>query len=42
MTGQIIMMAELRYWNVPLQEAYATAEIALKRNLDLRKSGRPP
>ena len=36
-TGQIILLPELRYWNVPLQEAYATAEVALKRSLELRR-----
>lgn len=39
-SGQIIMMADLRYWNVELQEAYASADIGLKRYLDLRQKGR--
>ena len=40
-TGQIIMVADLRYWNVELQEAYASAEISLKRYLEHRKMARP-
>ncbi len=36
-TGQTIALDELRYWNVDRQEAYASAEISLKRYLDLRK-----
>ena len=39
-TGQVIVMSELRYWNVQLQEPYASAEIALRRHLELRKAGR--
>ena len=39
-SGQIIMMADLRYWNVQLQEPYTSADISLKRYLELRKSGR--
>lgn len=39
-SGQIIMMSDLRYWNVQLQEPYASAEISLKRTLELRKAGR--
>ncbi len=30
-TGHRIPLAQLRYWSVPKQEAYATPEIALKR-----------
>ena len=37
-TGQPIDLPELRYWSVPYQEAYASAEISLKRTLD-RKAG---
>ncbi len=33
-TGQTIDLPELRYWSVPLQEAYASPEAALKRTLD--------
>ena len=39
-TGQIIMMSDLRYWNVQLQEPYASSEISLKHYLDLRRAGR--
>lgn len=39
-TGQAIIMSDLRYWNVQLQEPYASAEISLKRTLELRKAGR--
>jgi hypothetical protein len=28
------VLPELRYWSVELQEAYATAEISLKRYLE--------
>ena len=38
-TGQIIMMADLRYWNVQQQEAYASAEIALKRYRERKLAG---
>ncbi|HUS95618.1 MAG TPA: DUF2093 domain-containing protein [Hyphomicrobiaceae bacterium] len=30
-TGQAIPLTELRYWNVELQEAYASAEVAVER-----------
>lgn len=33
-TGQPIDLPELRYWSVPHQEAYASAEISLKRTLE--------
>lgn len=39
-TGQQIPLTELRYWNVDLQEPYASAEIAMQRYIELRKSGR--
>ena len=32
-TGDIIALAELRYWSVERQEAYATPAAALKRHL---------
>lgn len=32
-TGERIALPELRYWNVDLQEAYASAEISLNRYL---------
>ncbi len=30
-TGERVELATLRYWSVPLQEAYASAEAALRR-----------
>lgn len=39
-TGRVIMLADLRYWNVDLQEAYATAETAMRRYVELRQKGR--
>jgi hypothetical protein len=30
-TGQQILLEDLRYWNVDLQEAYVDAEAAMKR-----------
>lgn len=36
-TGAMIPLAELRYWNVDLQEPYATAEASLNRMLERRK-----
>jgi hypothetical protein len=33
-TGQAIPLAELKYWSVDAQEAYATAEASLKRYLE--------
>jgi hypothetical protein len=38
-TGVHIPLEALRYWNVELQEAYATAGIALKR---LQETGKTP
>lgn len=35
-TGTRIPLEELRYWSVDLQEAYASAEISLKRYLALQ------
>jgi len=31
-TGETVPIDELRYWNVDLQEAYATPEASLKRH----------
>lgn len=39
-TGQAISLEDLRYWNVDRQEAYASAEISLKRYLELKQRGR--
>jgi hypothetical protein len=36
-TGKPIAMADLRYWSVELQEAYASAEASLQRHLQLRR-----
>lgn len=36
-TGKPILLPDLRYWSVERQEAYATADIALKRHLEKRK-----
>ena len=38
-TGAQIPLDELRYWNVARQEAYASAEISLRRHQELRKAG---
>ena len=38
-TGVHIPLEALRYWSVDLQEAYATAGIALKR---FQEAGKPP
>lgn len=32
-TGERVELASLRYWSVPLQEPYASAEAALRRSL---------
>lgn len=34
-SGQTIPLAELRYWSVELQEAYATPEISFRRYLEV-------
>ncbi len=39
-TGQPIQLDRLRYWNVDLQEAYATPEAALQRWTELHAAGR--
>ena len=35
-TSQPIAVADLKYWSVDEQEAYASADISLKRYLELR------
>lgn len=35
-TGQQIALADLKYWNVRTQEAYASAEISLRRHLEMK------
>jgi hypothetical protein len=37
-SGVQIPLEDLRYWNVDLQEAYASAEIAVKRFQQTRKA----
>ena len=39
-TGEPIMLPDLRYWSVELQEAYANAEISFKRNRTVKARGR--
>ena len=39
-TGHPIVIADLRYWNVELQEAYATAEASLQRYREVRRKSR--
>ena len=41
-TGKQILVADLRYWNVELQEAYATAEASLQRYKEIRHRRRDP
>lgn len=36
-TGTHVLLTDLKYWNVEVQEPYATAEVSLKRYLELRK-----
>ncbi|NOT70322.1 MAG: DUF2093 domain-containing protein [Hyphomicrobium sp.] len=40
-TGQPITLADLKYWSVDAQEAYASADVSLKRYLEThsRSSG---
>jgi len=38
-TGETIMLPDLRYWSVELQEPYASAEISLRRHLSLHQKG---
>ncbi len=35
-SGESIPLDELKYWSVARQEAYASAEMSLKRELELR------
>ena len=35
-TGEPILLAELRYWSVERQEAYASASISMQRVLDVK------
>ena len=36
-TGDPIALADLRYWSVELQEPYVSAEVSLKRVVQLRQ-----
>jgi hypothetical protein len=36
-TGEPIMLPDLRYWSVELQEAYATTEVSMQRYLQMRE-----
>lgn len=38
-SGQQIAISDLRYWSVDAQEAYASAEISVKRYLELKNCG---
>lgn len=35
-TGEPILLANLKYWNVERQEAYLNAAVALRRNIELK------
>ena len=39
-TGEPIMLPDLRYWSVELQEAYANAEIAFERHRTVKARAR--
>lgn len=39
-TGVPIALADLRYWNVELQEAYATADASLQRFREIKRRSR--
>ena len=39
-TGTPIAIADLRYWNVELQEAYATPEASLQRYRETKRKSR--
>jgi hypothetical protein len=39
-TGEPILLTELKYWSVELQEAYASAEISLRRYLEVSRRRR--
>ena len=38
-SGEPIPLPDLRYWSVELQEAYASADISLKRVVDRKRQG---
>lgn len=35
-TGETIMLPDLRYWNVEMQEAYASAQVSFERYCTLK------
>jgi hypothetical protein len=35
-TGEPVLLANLKYWNVERQEAYLNAAVALKRHLEVK------
>jgi len=39
-TGEPIQLADLRYWSVELQEAYVSAEVSLRRYVDITRERR--
>jgi len=39
-SGRRVVLQSLRYWSSELQEAYATADIAVKRYGEMRAKGR--
>jgi len=39
-TGEVIELAQLKYWSVELQEAYATADVSLKRYLETQRKAK--
>ena len=39
-TGQPIALPDLKYWSVGAQEAYASADIALQRHLEMHNISR--
>jgi hypothetical protein len=41
-SGQPILLTDLRYWNVERQEPYASAALSLQRELDLRARRHAP
>jgi hypothetical protein len=41
-TGEVILLPDLKYWSVERQEAYVSAEASLQRHLSLNPAKRPP
>ncbi len=39
-TKRVVPLEDLRYWSAEMQEAYATAQIALDRYEQLKREGR--